>query len=352
MQYQQLGNTGTFVSRLCLGTMTFGGAGTVFGLMGNLGQKEADQLVGKALEAGVNFIDTANVYGAGESEILTGKALGSKRKDVILATKLFGRMGPGPNQVGVSRVAIMQEVEASLKRLGTDYVDLYQIHAFDTVSPIEESLRALDDLVRQGKVRYIGCSNWAAWQVMKALGISERRNLEKFVTLQAYYSLAGRDLEHEIVPLLKDQKMGLLTWSPLAGGFLSGKFTRGGAKESEARRTKFNFPPIDVEKGFDIVEVLQKVASRHKATVAQVALGWQLHQSYVTSVIIGAKNEKQLMDNLGAVNLKLDSDDLAQIDSVSRPASVYPGWMFDMQGADRVPGQSRDYSGLLRPTVA
>lgn len=272
MQYAQLGNTGVFVSRLCLGTMTFGGAGSIFSIVGGLEQKAADTLVGQSLDAGINFIDTANIYAAGESETMLGKALGAKRKDIVLATKAFGRMGPGPNEVGVSRLSLMQQVEASLKRLGTDYIDLYQIHGWDSVTPMEESLRALDDLVRQGKVRYIGVSNWQAWQIMKALGISERRGLEKFATLQAYYSMVGRDLEHEIVPLLEDQKLGLMTWSPLAGGALSGKFSRTN-RANDGRRTQFDFPPVDVEKLYDIVDVLGGIAKKHGVSVAQVALG-------------------------------------------------------------------------------
>jgi aryl-alcohol dehydrogenase-like predicted oxidoreductase len=348
MQYAQLGNTGTFVSRLCLGTMTFGGKGSLFGVMGGLDQKESDAIVGMALDAGVNFIDTANVYAAGESEIITGKALGAKRKDVVLATKAFGRMGKGANEVGVSRVALMQQVEASLKRLGTDYIDLYQIHGWDAVTPMEESLRALDDLVRQGKVRYIGVSNWRAWQIMKALGISERRGFEKFATLQAYYSLAGRDLEHEIVPLLEDQRLGLMTWSPLAGGALSGKFERD-SKANEGRRTQFDFPPVDVEKVYDIVDVLKGIAKKHGQTVAQIALGWQLHKPYVTTVIMGAKTEAQLKDNLGAVDVKLDADDLAAIDAASAPTLTYPGWMVGLQ-SDRAPGTVRDWSTVARST--
>jgi aryl-alcohol dehydrogenase-like predicted oxidoreductase len=352
MQFQELGNTGVLVSRLCLGTMTFGSAGGVFDVMGGLGQSEANLLVNRSLESGVNFFDTANIYSLGESEKLLGKALGSKRKDVVLATKVFGRMGTGANQVGLTRLTIFQEVENSLKRLGTDYIDLYQVHGFDTLTPIEESLRALNDLVRQGKIRYMGCSNWSAWQIMKALGISAQQHLEKFVSLQAYYSLAGRDLEHEIVPLIKDQRIGLLTWSPLAGGFLSGKFTRGGAKEGDARRMKFDFPPIDVEKAYDIVEVLKKVAARYDgATVAQVALSWQLHQGYVTSVIIGAKKESQLKDNLGAASLKLNAEDMVEIDAVSRPTPIYPNWMFGFQQADRLPGANRDFSAAMKSTV-
>jgi len=275
---------------------------------------------------------------------MLGKALGSKRKDVVVASKVYGRMGKGPNDVGLSRLNILHEAEASLLRMHTDYIDLYQIHGFDPVTPFEETLSALTDLVRHGKVRYIGCSNLAAWQIVKALGISAMRHLEKFVTLQAYYSLAGRELEREIVPMLLDQKLGLLVWSPLAGGLLSGKFTRGGAVDGEARRTKFTFPPVDMEKAYDIVDVMQNVAARHSATVAQVALGWLLHQPSVTSVIIGAKKTSQLKDNLGAVELKLDEADMKQLDEVSKLAPEYPGWMFGFQGADRRPGDVRDWT--------
>jgi len=296
------------------------------------------------LEAGVNFFDTANIYSAGESETMLAKALGARRKDVVVASKVFGRMGKGANEVGLSRLHIMQQAEASLKRMNTDYIDLYQIHGFDPLTPMEETLSALTDLVRQGKVRYIGCSNLAAWHIMKALGISALGHLEKFVTLQAYYSLAGRELEREIVPMLLDQKVGLLVWSPLAGGFLSGKFTRAGVVDKEARRSKFSFPPVNVEKAYDIIDVMQGIAARRGATVAQVALGWLLYQPSVTSVIIGAKNGGQLKDNLAAVDVQLDAEDLKQLDEVSRLAPEYPGWMFATQGADRWPGQVRDWS--------
>src|SRR5580704_2181267 len=271
MEYRQLGNTGVFVSRICLGAMTFGGAGGIFEVIGGLRQHDVDTLVENSLDAGVNFIDTANVYAGGESETMLGKALGSKRKDVIVASKVFGRMGPGANQVGLSRLHIMQEAEASLLRMNTDYIDLYQIHGFDKLTPLEETLSALTDLVRQGKVRYIGCSNLAAWQIMKALGISALRHLEKFVTLQAYYSLAGRELEREIVPMLLDQKMGLLVWSPLAGGFLTGKFTRTGANDDSARRSKIGFPPVNLERAYDIVDTVSAVGKRRNASVAQIA---------------------------------------------------------------------------------
>jgi aryl-alcohol dehydrogenase-like predicted oxidoreductase len=344
VQYQQLGHTGIFVSRLCMGAMTFGGAEGIFKAIGGLPQHDVDTLVGNSIDAGINFFDTANVYSAGESETMLGKALGARRKDVVVASKVFGRMGKGANEVGLSRLHILHEAEASLQRMNTDYIDLYQIHGFDPVTPFEETLSALTDLVRQGKVRYIGCSNLAAWHIMKALGVSAARHLEKFVTLQAYYSLAGRELEREIVPMLLDQKLGLLVWSPLAGGLLSGKFTRGGAIDNEARRTKFSFPPVNQEKAYDIVDVMQAVAARRSATVAQVALAWLLHQPSVTSVIIGAKKASQLKDNLGAVELKLDEEDLKQLDQVSRIATEYPGWMFNMQGSDRRPGEVRDWS--------
>src|SRR5690349_10697938 len=258
--------------------MTFGGAGSIFQMIGGLPQEEADKLVGDSLDAGVNFFDTANVYSNGESETILAKSLGAKRKDVVVASKVFGRTGKGANEVGLSRLHIMQQIEGSLQRMQTDYIDLYQIHGYDPITPLEETLGALTDLVRQGKVRYIGCSNLAAWHIMKALGISALGHLENFVALQAYYSLAGRDLEREIVPMLLDQKMGLLVWSPLAGGFLSGKFTRAGAADNESRRSKFSFPPVNLEKTYDIIDVMQTVATRRNATVAQVALAWLLHQ--------------------------------------------------------------------------
>lgn len=349
MEYQQLGNTGVFVSRLCLGAMTFGGSEGLFQVIGGLPQGDVDMLVNTSLDAGINFIDTANVYAAGESETMLGKALGSRRKDVVVATKVRGRMGAGPNEIGLSRLHIMQSVEDSLRRMGTDYIDLFQIHGFDSLTPFEETLGALTDLVRQGKVRYVGCSNLSAWQVMKSLGVSAQGHLEKFVSLQAYYSLVGRELEREIAPMLLDQKMGLLVWSPLAGGFLSGKFTRNGEVDKDSRRGKFTLPPVVLPKGYDIVEALQAVGERRGATVAQVALAWLLHQPCVTSVIIGAKKESQLKDNLGSVDVKLDGVDLKQLDDASGIAPEYPGWMLAMQGSDRRPGMVRDWTKFAPP---
>ncbi len=349
MQYQQLGNTGVFVSRLCLGAMTFGGGtSAIWQTIGGLGQQETDTMIGQSLDAGINFIDTANVYGAGESEIQVGRALGARRNDVVLASKVYGRMGQGANQVGLSRLAIMQEAEASLKRLNTDHIDLHQIHGYDPLTPLEETLAALTDLVRQGKIRYIGCSNLAAWQIMKAQGISAKDHLEKFVTLQAYYSIAGRDIEREITPMLEDQKIGLLTWSPLAGGLLSGKVTRANAADGDSRRGKFPFPPVNFERAYNIIDVMQAIATHRGATVAQIALAWQLHKPFVTSVIIGAKKISQLKDNLGAADLKLDAEEMKQLDEVSQLPAEYPGWMFGFQGSDRRPGQVRDWSRLAQ----
>jgi aryl-alcohol dehydrogenase-like predicted oxidoreductase len=339
MKYRQLADTGVFVSELCLGTMTFGGRGQIWEMIGGIDQSAVDAIVHRALDAGINFIDTADVYAAGESETMTGKALAGRRQDVVLATKVRGRMGNGPNQVGLSRLHIVEAVEASLKRLGTDYIDLYQIHRFDPLTSIEDTLRALDDLVRAGKVRYIGCSNLPAWYLMKSLAVSREQRLERFKTTQSYYSLAGRELEREMIPLLNDQNLGLLVWSPLAGGFLSGKFTRDGGDES-ARRAKFDFPPVDKEKSFKILDVLTTIAKAHDVTVPQIALAWILANDAVTSVIIGARKIAQLDDNLKSIDVTLTPDDLKALDEASKLAVEYPTWM-DALGSDRRPGERR-----------
>ena len=339
MNYRELADTGVFVSELCLGTMTFGGRGQMWEVIGGIDQQSVDALVGRALDAGINFVDTANVYAAGESETMLGRALGSRRHEVVLATKVRGRTGPGPNQVGLSRLHILQSVEASLKRLDTDYIDLYQIHRFDLLTNIEDTLRTLDDLVRAGKVRYIGCSNLAAWQLMKALAVSREQGLERFKCTQSYYSLAGRDLEREMIPLLKDQGLGLLVWSPLAGGFLSGKFTRD-AGDDTARRAKFDFPPVNKEKGFDVLDVAKAIADRHGVSVAQVAIAWILANRTVTSVIIGARKPAQLDDNLKAVDVRLSAEDMKALDEVSKLTTEYPAWMENL-GTDRRPGERR-----------
>jgi aryl-alcohol dehydrogenase-like predicted oxidoreductase len=339
MNYRELADTGVFVSELCLGTMTFGGRGQMWEVIGGIDQQSVDALVGRALDAGINFVDTANVYSAGESEAMLGKALGRRRPEVVLATKVRGRTGPGPNQVGLSRLHILQAVEDSLKRLDTDYIDLYQIHRFDLLTSIEDTLRALDDLVHAGKVRYIGCSNLAAWQLMKALAVSREQGLERFKCTQSYYSLAGRDLEREMIPLLKDQGLGLLVWSPLAGGFLSGKFTRDTGDDA-ARRAKFDFPPVDKEKAFDVLDVAKAIADRHGVSVAQVAIAWILANPAVTSVIIGARKPAQLDDNLKAIDVRLSAEDMKVLDEVSKLTTEYPAWMENL-GTDRRPGERR-----------
>lgn len=336
MKYNLLGNTGLRVSELCLGTMTFGGKG-MWTAIGTLPQNEVDTLVKHSVEAGINFIDTANVYSEGLSEEMTGAAirnLGLNRDDLVIATKVRGKMGSGPNDTGLTRKHILQQVDESLKRLQTDYIDLYQIHGFDPLTPLEETLSALDSLVNSGKVRYIGCSNLAAWHIMKALGISERNHLTKFVSLQAYYTIAGRDIEREIVPLLTDQKLGLMVWSPLAGGLLSGKYGRHTSPEN-ARRVNFDFPPVNKEKAYDVIDVMQEIALAKEVSVAQIALAWLLHQPVVTSVIIGAKRTEQLGDNLKATEVNLTSDELARLNEISRLSPEYPGWMLERQGGDR-----------------
>ena len=339
MKYRRLADTGVFVSELCLGAMTFGGVGQMWEVIGGLDQQAVDAIVHRALDGGINFIDTADVYSAGESEVMTGKALAGRRHEVVLATKVRGRMGKGPNQVGLSRLHILEAVDASLKRLGTDYIDLYQIHRFDPLTAVDDTLRALDDLVRSGKVRYIGCSNLPAWYLMKALAVSREQRLERFKCTQSFYSLAGRELEREMIPLLKDQGLGLLVWSPLAGGFLSGKFTRDGGDET-ARRAKFDFPPVDREKGFVILDVLTTVARAHDATVPQIALAWILANDAVTSVIIGARKLPQLDDNLKSVEIALTPDDLKALEAASKLPVEYPTWM-DSLGSDRRPGERR-----------
>jgi aryl-alcohol dehydrogenase-like predicted oxidoreductase len=339
MRHHPLGRTGLFVSELCLGTMTFGGTDeTLWGKIGTLQQAEAERLVGSALDAGINFIDTADVYAGGVSEQITGQALKNlqvRRDSVVVATKVFGDMGRGPNARGNSRGHILDGVKASLKRLQLDHIDLYQIHGFDPATPIDETVRALDQLVRDGLVRYVGVSNWAAWQIVKALGISERLGLARFESLQAYYTVAGRDLERELIPMLKSEGVGLLVWSPLAGGLLSGKYGREQPGEAGNRRVAFDFPPVDKERAWNVIDVMRPIAEARDVSVAQVALAWLLHQPQVTSVIIGAKRPEQLADNLAATRLVLAADELAALDAVSQLPSEYPGWMFERQGEIR-----------------
>ena len=338
MRSKPLGRTGLFVSELCLGTMTFGGSTGFWAQIGDLQLADAERLIGQAIDAGINFIDTADVYAGGASEQITGQALKNlkvPREHVVIATKVFGETGPGANTRGNSRGHILDGVKASLRRLQGDHIDLYQIHGFDAATPIEETVRALDQLVRQGHVRYVGVSNWAAWQIVKALGIAERLGLSRFESLQAYYTVAGRDLEREIVPMLASEGVGLMVWSPLAGGLLSGKFGRDKKGQEGSRRTTFDFPPVKRDRAYDCIDAMRPIALARGVSVAQVALAWLLHQPQVTTVIVGAKRPEQLADNLAATQLSLSADELRVLDEVSQLPAEYPGWMFDRQGETR-----------------
>jgi aryl-alcohol dehydrogenase-like predicted oxidoreductase len=306
--------------------------------IGALQQGDAERLVGQAVDAGINFIDTADVYAAGLSEQITGQALRNlkiPRDKVIVATKVLGEMGEGPNMRGATRHHILAGVKASLERLQLEHIDLYQIHGFDPATPIEETVRALDQLVRDGDVRYVGVSNWAAWQIVKAAGISERLGLARFESLQAYYSIAGRDLERELTPMLQSEGVGLMVWSPLAGGLLSGKYQTGQSVEEGSRRLAFDFPPVDTKRAGRCIEAMSAIARSHEVSIARVALSWLLHQRTVTSVIVGAKRPEQLEDNIAATSLALSPQELGTLDEASRLPPEYPGWMFDMQGKYR-----------------
>lgn len=338
MRYHSLGRTGLFVSELCLGTMTFGGSEGIWANLGGLQQSDAERLIGQALDAGINFLDTADVYSAGLSEQITGQALKNlkiPREEVVIATKVFGETGKSPNSRGATRHHILDGVKASLKRLQLDHIDLYQIHGFDPATPIEETVRALDQLVRHGHVRYVGVSNWAAWQIVKALGIAERLGLARFESLQAYYSVAGRDLERELIPMLRSEGLALMVWSPLAGGLLSGKYANPTQVEEGSRRSSFDFPPVDKNRAKDCIDVMRTIAGQHGVSIATVALAWLLHQPHVASVIIGAKRAEQLADNMRSTQIALTAAELEQIGSVSALPPEYPGWMFEMQGKYR-----------------
>jgi aryl-alcohol dehydrogenase-like predicted oxidoreductase len=339
MKYNLLGNTGILVSELCLGAMTFGGKG-FWKAIGELPQEEVDQLVKTAIDHGINFIDTANVYSEGVSEIMTGKALknlGIGRQQVFVATKVRGRMGPGANQVGLTRGHIMDSVNDSLERLGMSHIDLLYIHGVDPVTPLEETMRGLEEVVRAGKVRYLGISNHPAWMVVKANAHAEKMGWTKFVALQNYYSVAGRDIEREIVPMAQSEGMAIMPWSPLAGGFLSGKFTRDTQKAGNSRRDEFDFPPINKEKAFDLVDAMAGIAAKYQVTVARVALAWMLRKPAVTSIIIGAKRKEQLLDNIGATQLQLTEEEMNKLDQMSALSPEYPGWMVERQVTGRFP---------------
>ncbi|GAB6147425.1 aldo/keto reductase [Desulfocicer niacini] len=339
MNYKQLGNTGTLVSELCLGTMTFGGKG-FWEAIGRMPQEEATELVKLAIENGINFIDTANVYSEGLSELLLGKALrdlGVDRQQLVIATKVCSRMGSGANQIGLSHLHIIDSVNDSLKRLQLEHIDLLYIHGVDSITPLEETMRALEDVVRAGKVRYLGISNHPAWKVMKANAIAEKMGWTKFIALQNYYSIAGRDIERELIPLAESEGLALMPWSPLAGGFISGKYSRTTQKAGNSRRDEFDFPPVNKERAYDIIDVLAEIAKEHDTSVARIALAWMLQKKSVTSIIIGAKNNEQLIDNIASTREKLSDDEMRKLDKISALASEYPGWMVAMQSKGRWP---------------
>jgi len=346
MHYRLLGQTGLYVSELCLGTMTYGGSKGIWESIGNLQQDAVNEQVKLAVDAGINFIDTANVYSMGKSEILLGqslKSLGLARDQLIVATKATGTMDDSPNGRGQSRHHLFNQVDASLKRLQLDYIDLYQLHGFDPLTPFEESLSALNDLVRSGRVRYIGLCNMAAWQIMKSLGLSDRLSLPKFVSVQAYYTIAGRDLERELVPLIQDQKLGLMVWSPLAGGLLSGKF--GSAEDkgpAGARRSTFDFPLVDKVRAFKCVDAMRPMATARNVSVAQIALAWLLAKPFVTTVIIGAKSMEQLRDNIDSTRVRLDDAEQKHLDEISALPPEYPAWMLSFQGQARAKAPVRE----------
>jgi aryl-alcohol dehydrogenase-like predicted oxidoreductase len=337
MKYNLLGSTGVLVSELCFGTMTFGGRGH-WQAIGKLQQQEVNTLMKRVVEAGINFIDTANVYSFGESEKLLGqslKDLGLNRNELVIATKVRGRMNEKPNSIGLSRYHIFNSVDESLQRLQLDHVDILYVHAVDFITPIEEIMHSLHDIVQTGKVRYIAVCNWPAWMVAKALGISEKNNWNKFVALQYYYSLASRDIEREIIPLAEAEHLPLLPWSPLAGGLLSGKYSRSHQKAGNARRDEFDFPPVNREKVYDIIDMISEIGKQHGVSAAQVALAWVRRQPGVTSTIIGARHIDQLNDNINSTALTLTAEDLARIDAVTALVKEYPAWMMEYQSRDR-----------------
>jgi aryl-alcohol dehydrogenase-like predicted oxidoreductase len=339
MKYNFLGNTGLLVSEICFGTMTFGGKG-YWEAIGQIKQEGVNELMKTVVDSGINFIDTANVYSFGESEILLGQSiidLGLNREELIIATKVRSRMGEGPNNTGLSRYHIFNSVDDSLKRLQLNHIDVLYVHGVDLKTPVEEIMRSLNDIVLSGKVRYIACCNWPAWMVMKAAGIAEKNGWNKFVGLQYFYSLAGRDIERELLPVAEDQNLAVMPWSPLAGGFISGKYTRDNQKSEGSRRDTFDFPPINKDKAYDIVDVISEIGKQKNVSAAQIALAWVRLQKGITSTIIGAKNIDQLNDNLKSIEVELSADELKRIDEVSALPKEYPGWMVERQSADRVP---------------
>ena len=327
MQYHNIGGSGLVVSRIAFGAMTFGQGTLVGELKTNIDQQTADRMVALSLDAGVNFFDTADMYTSGESEIMLGKALKGKRSDAIIATKCGFRSGDAITSCGLSYRYILAAVKASLKRLDTDYIDLYLLHIPDPITPLEETARALDDIVKKGFVRYVGFSNYTAWKAQRLVDIQERRGFVRSVAAQMYYSLMGRDLEHEFASFLTANNLGLMVWSPLASGFLTGKYTRDDPAPGGSRRRKFDFPPIDLEKGYEVVAKLSDIGKKTGASIAQAAIAWVLAKPFVSSVIVGANNIGQLEDNLGAADLSLELEDIRQLDDLTAVPAPYPAWM-------------------------
>lgn len=340
MRFRKLGRSGLFVSELCLGTMTYGGKG-FWAVMGDLGLDAVAGQLKLAVDAGVNFIDTANVYHEGESERLVAGAIGKlglSRESLVIATKVRGRMGPGPNDTGLTRKQILYSVDQSLKRLNTDYIDLYQIHGVDAATPIEETLSALEACVQSGKVRYVGFCNLPAYKAMKALAIADKMGFSRFISAQVFYTIASRDIERELVPLCLEEGLGILPWSPLAGGLLSGKYQAEGSGPEGARRTSFDFPIVNKPRAFACVEAMRPIAAAHNTSVAQIALAYLLHKPAVSSVIIGARTDAQLIDNLAAANIRLSAEEISILDTVSALPPEYPGWMVSFQNARDING--------------
>jgi aryl-alcohol dehydrogenase-like predicted oxidoreductase len=335
MRYNRLGTTGLFVSELCLGTMTFGKPDAKYASAGGLEYREVEAITDRAISAGINFIDTADVYSGGQAEELIGRAvktLGVKRSDLVIATKAGHATGSGPNEAGNSRGHLMRQVKESLRRLNTDYIDLYQLHGWDPATPIDEALRALEDMVTQGYVRYIGVSNWAAWQVAKALGVSGQQSLAKFQSYQGYYSLVGRDAEREVLPLLASEALSMIVFSPLAGGYLTGKYRHG---TESGRRSTIQFPPVDEGRGTVVLAAMDVIAAAHGVSMEAVALAWLRHQRAVTSTVLGITRVEQLEANLASTEVQLSAEELAHLDKASALPMEYPGWMIANGSAER-----------------
>lgn len=335
MRYHRLGTTGLFVSELCLGTMTFGKPEEKYAAAGGLEYREVEAIMERAINAGINFIDTADVYSGGQAEELVGRAvktLGVRRSDMVIATKAGHATGRGPNEAGNSRGHLMRQIKESLRRLDTDYIDLYQLHGWDPATPIDEALRALEDMVTQGYVRYVGVSNWAAWQVAKALGVSGQQNVAKFQSYQGYYSLVGRDAEREVLPMLVSEALSMIVFSPLAGGYLTGKYRDG---KQSGRRSTIQFPPVDEGRGTSVLEAMDAISGAHGVSMEAVALAWLRHQPEVTSIVLGVTRVEQLEANLACTEVELSVEELAQLDKASALPMEYPGWMIANDSTER-----------------